>query len=209
MGVRRNAAIAQQLAQRGLEVHVITSRHTPERMEADPGVKVHHAAVVDYRTRTGNAKEGTGFRPSARAKRLAALVNFPALQNSFPSNLLLGEGALLYILSSVRKAAQLLSEDPSNWCVVSSFRPWADLQAAYILKRRFPQITWWCDWRDTPFELTHRNYYGLRAQRRVLAQLLTRTDLLTAVSAGVMHDLPIAGQAGRAVVYNGLSLPTE
>ena len=202
VGVRRGAAVTAMFADHGHEVTVVTSEHTPA---SDPraNVEVLRVAVLDYRSR---GRGEADFAPPASLKSSALYRAFGRLSNSFPSNLLLGEGGALYITRAYRTLSRRIAASEGRGIVFSTFRPWADLQVAFLLKRRYPQLIWWCDWRDTPFELRHRNYVWLSFQRRVLKVMLRSVDQQTAVSRGVLADLPEITAASQ-VVYNGVSLP--
>ena len=202
VGVRRNEAMARLLVGRGHRLTVITSEHTPVTTYDFPFDLI-RVPVIDYRTRRGQTAD---FAPAARLKSSKFYGLFSKLNNSFPSNLVLGEGGLTYIIGAFRRLAPEIERAGGRGVLYSSFRPWADIQVGYLLKRRYPELIWWCDWRDTPFELRHRNYLHLPTQRAVVGRGLAVADLVTAVSAGVRDDLALAGHAQTQVVYNGASL---
>lgn len=200
----RNGELTRALVEAGYRVAVVTSQHTPPLAAEAEHVAVHRVRVLDYRSRPGGRAD---FAPPATLKRGLAYRLFAKATNGFPSNLALGEGGPLYLAGAYLAARALIRAEGRPALVYSSFRPWADVQVAYLLRRRFGRfVRWWCDWRDTPFELRHRNYYALGFQRRVVGRLLAEAHRVTAVSAGVADDLSACG-ADAELLRNGCVVP--
>lgn len=199
VGVLRNAEITRMLAAKGHPGTVITSKHTPVHEYSYTSVDVQRVNVLDYRSRK-NKK--ANFTPSQSAKSSLAYKLFTKFYNSYPFNLFLGEGAITYIYNAYRKLDQLISETNGQGILISSFRPWADHQVAYLLKKKYPDLIWWCDWRDTAFEQRKSKPVGQGYQLKKLHQLNRQATVVTAVSTGVLNDLqPL--EAYHEVIYNG------
>lgn len=134
--------MANMFAREGHAVTVVTSTHTPEAPAATPGVEVFRVPIVDYRSRRG--KEAN-FAPSASLKTSPLYQVFGKLANSFPTNVLLGEGGATYIFNCFHVLEPRIAAAGGRGILFSTFRPWADVQVAYLLKSKFPQFYWWCD----------------------------------------------------------------
>lgn len=106
------------------------------------------------------------------------------LNHSFPFNLLMGEGGLVYILAAYLKGSRIIREEGVThlW---SSYMPYADHMIAYLLKRRFPQLHWTADFRDLHVDPVRRHVLWPEFQRWCNRQILSKADLVTTVSEGL------------------------
>lgn len=106
------------------------------------------------------------------------------IANSFPFLLLLGDGGLVYIWRAYQTGCRRIEEN-SITHLFSSYRPWADHVAAWLIKRRYPEIYWVADFRD-PHVTPQKDYVVWpRVQAWFNRIILRRANLVTAVSAGV------------------------
>ena len=121
---------------------------------------------------------------------------------SFPTNIVVGEGGLVYILSSYRVLSRLILKNKIEY-VFSSFRPFADHYIAFLLKLRHPKLFWIADFRDFPINSSLNNTYFPRIQAWFMRLFLRRTDLVTCVSEGVKEGIPYAGET--MVLRNAVS----
>lgn len=121
---------------------------------------------------------------------------------SFPTNIVVGEGGLIYILSSYRVLSKLILKNEIDY-IFSSFRPFADHYIAFLLKLRHPKLFWIADFRDFPINSSLNNTYFPRFQAWFLRLFLRRTDLVTCVSEGVKEGIPFAGET--MVLRNAVS----
>jgi len=124
----------------------------------------------------------------ARVKERPALRVLARLTDSFPFNLLWGDGGLVYILAGYRRGKQLVEREGVTH-LFSSFRPIADHAIAALLKRRFPQLVWIADYRDLPVNRALDNVCWPRLQHAWQRRLLRRADLVTTVSEGLARQL--------------------
>ncbi len=169
-----------------------TTNHRAEmRLPLPMNVEVLRIGTLDYRTLMGLKRSG-GSHVSEHAKSGALTQALIKLLRSFPLNLLLGEGGLVYIFLAYRRLCRLMSSRPVA-VVYSSFSPYADHVIAHLLKRRYPHLHWIADFRDLQVEPLYRNVYWPRLQRWFERYILARADLLTTVSDGLAKHLGVYG----------------
>ena len=110
------------------------------------------------------------------------------LVDSFPLNILIGDGGLIYILTGYLKARRLIKQEGITH-VFSTFRPYSDHIIGYLLKGRFPEVYWIADFRDLHVDPVRKNTLCPPFQRWCNRQILRRTDLVTTVSEGLKRHL--------------------
>ena len=108
--------------------------------------------------------------------------------NSFPFNILMGEGGLLYIFNSYILGKRFLKKN-RNTLLVSSFRPYSDHVVAYLLKKKFPQSIWVADFRDLHIDPVLKETFFPRFQKWCNKKILSRADVATTVSEGLAAHL--------------------
>ncbi len=120
---------------------------------------------------------------SSRKKKHPVKQFIIKLIDSFPFNLLIGDGGLVYILMGYWKAKKMVKEEGITH-LFSSFRPYSDHTIAFLLKLRYPQLYWIADFRDVQVDPNRKNVLLPRFQHWCNRQLLKRANLLTSVSKG-------------------------
>ena len=109
-GIFRNWNITRFLRPKVHSIDVITTsnRHRlPQEARDTEGVKIHEAATLDYRTlSTFRPRKNIHFNEESKAYPIVKL-GFRLL-DSFPLNIIIGEGGLIYIISSFWKARQII-----------------------------------------------------------------------------------------------------
>lgn len=111
------------------------------------------------------------------------------LVDSFPFNILIGDGGLLYILAAYRAAKKMVTQEGVTH-LFSTFRPYSDHVIAYLLKRRFPHLVWVADFRDLHLDEKHgRQLFFWSLQLWFNRKILSRADLVTTVSRGLAQKL--------------------
>lgn len=157
-------------------------------------------STLDYRTlraRLGHTRMHVGEdRKSPLFRWLSRL------KDTFPFNIFLDEGGLIYIVSGYLKAKRLIKEKGYT-CIYSSYRPMADHYMAYLLKRRFSNLIWIADFRDLPVEPLYNNVFWPRVQHKVNRILLKYADRLTTISEGLAVHLR-KYHRDVIVAYNGI-----
>lgn len=124
------------------------------------------------------------------------------LVDSFPFNVLIGDGGLIYIIKGYRAGKKLIREKNITH-VFSTFRPYSDHVIGYLLKRKFPELVWVADFRDLHVDPITMSVLFPSFQRWCNRFFLKRADLLTTVSDGLEKHL-IPFNPCTFVLYNGM-----
>ena len=127
---------------------------------------------------------------------------FIKLINTFPINVLIGEGGGLYLWNAYRKASCLIREQGITH-IYSSYRPISDHLTAYLLKRKFPHLSWIADFRDLPIEPHYKLQFFPDYHHYIYIKIFSRITIMTTVSEGLAKELK---RYGRPVVpvMNGI-----
>ncbi len=108
--------------------------------------------------------------------------------NTFPFNLVIGEGGVIYLNTLIRNAAKEIADQKITH-IYSSYRPFADHYAAYKLKKRFPHIIWIADFRDLIIDPHYNHIFFKNRHHRYFKRMFSRADFLTTVSDGLAKKL--------------------
>ena len=189
--VIRNYFIAKTFATIFRKVHVLTSdNHKKFPNEDRPmpeNVAVDDIFTLDYRILLANKSDKDAHLSSANKKG-----NFYRyllkVQKSFPFNLFLAEGNIIYIFNAFQKAKRAIQENKID-TIYTSFGPYADHYVAFLLKRKFPDIRWIADFRDLQIEPIYKNVIWKGLQYRMEKMILSRADLITCISNGFVDQL--------------------
>jgi glycosyltransferase involved in cell wall biosynthesis len=202
IGALRNYHIARQFRRRFHSHFVITTRNRDFML----GQPLPESEVFDlYPVRTFDFRtllHRWGRRSGHFAGQPGGLTFRDRLKDSFPTNLLLDEGSLVYIAQAYRQGAQLV-EAHGITHLFSSYRPYADHLVAWLLKGRFPQLYWIADFRDPQVDLNRGNVYWPALQHAFNRRILRRADQVVTVSQGLARYLERYGQPV-AVLRNGI-----
>ena len=194
-GVYRNYFLSSALAESTHRSFLITTdnrKYLPnEILPLHPSIKKYEAFTVDYRRiiawlKGSNAKAGAQFSEQTKKSTFAAWMI--KVQRSFPFNLLLAEGSLIYIIRSYFIANKLINEHKID-VIFSSFMPYSDHIIAYLVKKKHPQIKWVADFRDLHVEPIYKNTIWIPFQNWVEKKILFRADLVTCVSEGISKKM--------------------
>lgn len=166
-------------------------------------VHIHEVPAWDARRLLACA--GKDNRPylSGKLKKRRGIRWAQRLLNSFPFNLLAGDGGAWYIWKGYQKGCQLVASEGTTH-LFSTFRPYADHFIAYLLKRRFPHLVWVADFRDLHVDPSNPNTFWPSLQLRANRQILAKADLATTVSEGLKRELSKFGRPVK-VLRNGIS----
>lgn len=125
------------------------------------------------------------------------------LVDSFPFNILISDGGLIYILKGYQAGKRLVHNNGITH-LFSTFRPYSDHVIAWLLKKRFPHLVWVADFRDLHLDEKHgRQLYWWPLQRWFNQKILSRADLVTTVSAGLATKLSAFSPAVK-LLRNGI-----
>lgn len=148
----------------------------------------HPVFTYDYRTvLQGNSKNNqTHFGEKQKDGKFKQF--FITLINSFPFNLLIGEGGFFYTIAGYWKARKLIKQHQITH-IYSTFRPYSDHAIAYLLKLFYPQLVWIADYRDVHIDVNVDTIYAPRFQHWCNRQIMKKADLVTTVSKGLAVTL--------------------
>ena len=164
--------------------------------------------VIDYRT-IFQKKDNISFKEDLKKNFVSQI--FIKLINSFPFNLIIGEGGFLYIFHSLYQLNKLIKTEQIQY-IYSSYRPMSDHVIAYWLKKLHPQLIWTADFRDLPFDPLYKNYFWEALQKWVLRRLLKSANLITSFTNGIAIGLKSYTPHSTFVLENGffnLSAPIK
>ena len=182
---RRNQRIAKAIASRS-EISVIcTASETSETSEG-PGIQMKQVKAWDYRA-VLRRKNKDGALPEQQKESYIAqwLIR---LINTFPINIMAGEGGLWYLLGLLRRGAKDIREQGITH-IYSSFRPFTDHYAAYRLKQKYPYLIWIADFRDLIIDPHYGHIFFAKAHQRFFRKMFSTADVLTTVSDGLAAHL--------------------
>jgi len=205
--VIRNYHIACTFAELFDHVHVLTSdnhRRFPNQERTLPAnLDLHSIYTLDYRRLLANDGKSDSHKPMAK-KASPFFQWLLKVQKSYPFNLFIGEGNLIYIFKAYRKAKKLI-ENGGITQIYSSYRPLADHLVAYLLKWKFPHLRWVADYRDLHIEPIYKNTVLTGLQRKVERRLLAKADLVTSISDGLTEHLK-TNDRPTATILRGVEL---
>lgn len=181
---KRNELISSEIAKRADFAQIFTSvkeNGNQHRIETVETIEAYdYRSFLRRRTKDGALPEQT--------KKGRIMQSMIRLINTFPINILLGEGGMFYYLALVRKGQRAINENKITH-LYSSFRPFVDHYAAYTLKKRNPEIFWIADFRDLIIDPHYGHILFPGTQQRYFKKIFKRADLLTTVSDGLAERL--------------------
>jgi len=188
IAVWRNYFLAEAMHASGNSVAVVTSSIQKKVQKPLGGLSIIEIPAFDYRSFKQKYLSKSGFHYTEDEKKSWFRKSAIRIINSFPFNIILGEGGLKYIYNAYQYGKQQVENGKISH-IYSSYRPMADHYLAWLLKRKYPQLHWTADFRDLPFDRVYRLYYGYRFQTWVLRKLLEKADLVTSFSEGIAFTL--------------------
>lgn len=201
IGVWRNYFLAKFAKNYFKEVFISTSDLVPTNEEVLNEFNINQNKCLDYRSllKRDNANKSS-FKEQYKANFISRF--FIKLINSFPFNLIAGEGGLVYIIRSVKSASAQIKHNEIHY-IYSSFRPMSDHFIAYRLKKRYKKLVWIADFRDLPFDPLYKQYFWLKFQRYIMCKLLLKADIITTFSEGIKDGLSHFTQKEIFILPNG------
>ncbi|MEM9544413.1 MAG: hypothetical protein AAGA77_00500 [Bacteroidota bacterium] len=200
--VIRNYHIASTFAVFFKQVHVLTSsnhvRFPNEDRTLPENIHLYDIPTIDYRWLvSGKSKKDAHISSGKKMGKSSQYLL--KIQKSFPFNLFLAEGNLLYIFNAYRKAKTLI-QGGNITTIYSSFGPYADHYVGFLLKKKFPGLRWIADFRDLQIEPIYKNVIWKGLQQKMEQYVLARADLITCVSQGFVEQLKIYDRPTKAVL---------
>ncbi|HEX5111447.1 MAG TPA: hypothetical protein VFV79_01260 [Saprospiraceae bacterium] len=197
---KRNFRILKYIAGQVQHSILFTAKYPDKPPVKIPKVETHAIMTFDYRTILRQNTQD-GYLPeqhkTARWKQWG--IKFI---NTFPINILIGEGGLLYVNSVIRQANRLIHQQNITH-VYSSFRPFADHYIAYRLKKKNPALLWIADFRDLIIDPHYKHHLFGKKQESYFRKMFSFATLMTTVSDGLALKLK-AYNPNVAVIRNGI-----
>ena len=195
----RNYLIASEISRRVNFSRILTA--TPQvNTEKDIPEGIDYIKADDYRAYL-RKQTSDGALPEQQ-KKSKAFQFVVKLINTFPVNILAGEGGLRYFYTLLRKGQRIIDEQEITH-IYSSYRPFVDHYAAYRLKKRNPHIVWIADFRDLVID-PHYNHILLPGiQQSIFKRIFRNADMITTVSDGLAKRLR-EYHSNVVVVRNGI-----
>ena len=183
---RRNFSISSFINHLVSSSYIFTSSKVPSVKPSEEHVTIETLPTFDYRyflrrlTKDGALPEHK--KESGSAQFMIRLIN------SFPINVIAGEGGLIYFIKAIHKGGKIIRSEKITH-IYSSYRPFTDHYAAYWLKRKHPELIWIADFRDLIID-PHYNHLLLPERHHALyKKIFCKADLLTTVSEGLALHL--------------------
>ena len=183
---KRNFRIADAIAGKVSSAIIFTSSVLPGNFLLPANTVIRTIRAYDYRSLL-RSKTKDGAIPET-IKSNAPTQWAVRMINSFPLNIILGEGGLIYFLNLLRQGRRAIKEDHITH-LYSSYRPFADHYAAYWLKKRNPQVIWIADFRDLMIDPHYMHIQSPGAHQAFFKKIFSKADLLTTVSDGLAKHL--------------------
>lgn len=189
IGTLRNYNIYREFLRyfKGVEVITTTNRHRLQQEVFPTLPQVHEARTLDIRWWMSRKKNRHVHL--AEGKKDKPWIRFlQRLLDSFPFNILVGDGGLIYIVSAYQKARKIIKTKEVKY-LYSSFRPYSDHIPPYLLKIWRPGLTWIADFRDLQVDVNVKNTLAPRFQHWCNRRILAKADIVTTVSEGLAAHL--------------------
>lgn len=198
---KRNARIADYLISKADEAHIFTSVKGIVQSNASASTTITTTPSLDYRAvLRRQTKDGAVPENKKKGPIMQFLVR---LINTFPFNILFGEGGLVYFINLLIKGNKCIRNHQITH-LYSSYRPFADHYAAYWLKKWNPDIYWIADFRDLIIDPHYNHLYFRKTHQHFFKKLFRRANLLTTVSDGLAAHLR-AYNSNVIALRNGIS----
>ena len=196
VGARRHTGLCQALSSQVDRLSIWTGNPHPD--VNFPVYSVQYLRHFDV-PRFIKPKPGYSAAQGKPGKAVSWLIK---LKNSIPFSIFLGLGGPWYVLQAYWKFNRIPKADKPD-ILITSFYPLSDLLAGYLIKRTHPQVRWVADFRDLPVDMAKNQVLWPQWTQLFFKHLLRFADQVTAVSGGLLTQLPIRPERSY-VLYNGL-----
>jgi hypothetical protein len=189
------------------DTHVITTS-SRKYFKQDPTLEIdvanmYEVPAADLRNLLRIVSKNTSPQIAAKQKKNLLYAVVSRLLDSFPFNILIGDGGILYLLKAYALGKRLVKEHAITH-LFSSFRPYSDHVVAWLLKRRYPYLTWIADFRDLHLDKKQgKQLFFWPLQLSFNHRIIGRADLVTTVSKGLAQQLQ-AFNANVRILPNGI-----
>jgi hypothetical protein len=160
--------------------------------------------VYDYRNRYGFQSKNTNNHYTENSKNNFFGRFAIKLINTFPFNILLGEGGYHYIRKAYKSSIVLIEKENFTH-IYTSFRPFSDHFIGFLLKSRFKEkIVWIADFRDLPIDPIYKNVLFPWIQHKIIKKIMSNADYVTTVSDGLANQIQNIYGKNVLVIRNGI-----
>ncbi len=191
-GTLRNHRFYTAFKEKNADIKVLTTSNR-KRLLRDP-LPVDEADIIPITTfdlrRWLSQRTGGNTHLSISSKQRPLWAFLTKLADSFPFNIFLADGGILYVILGFMKGKKLLKKTEKT-IILSSFRPWADHWIAYLLKCFRPNLIWVADFRDPHVDMERKNVFWPRFQLWVNRFFVKRADFITTVSDGLAEHFRV------------------
>jgi len=163
----------------------------------DPNVIRSFFAILKKNPQKQNNKTISKSKSSTRFLSIAL--------DTFPINVLIGEGGFVYIVIAIFRGLFSLKNSTH---IYSSFRPYSDHFVAYILKLIKPSLFWIADFRDPHLYKEEIRTWRERYQNSVNKRIFRKANIVTTVSEGYKNSI-IEYNSRCVVIPNGINKSLE
>jgi hypothetical protein len=183
---RRNFGISSFISHLVSSSFIFTSTKVPSAKPSEGHVTIETLPTFDYRYFLRHrTKDGALPEHKKKSKSAQFMIR---LINSYPINIIAGEGGLIYLLYAIRKGGSIIRKEKITH-LYSSYRPFTDHYVAYWLKRNHPHLVWIADFRDLMID-THYHHILFPDKHHALYKwIFSKAELLTTVSDGLAQHL--------------------
>lgn len=197
---KRNYLISSEIAKKSSFALIFTSTKS-EQSRDEGNTKVETISAFDFRYFL--RKKNSGGTVVDKGKKSVCFQRAIKLMNTFPFSILIGEGGPVYLMNLIWKGNAVIRKHKITH-LYSSFRPFTDHFAAYILKKMNPHIYWIADFRDLMFDPYFNKIYFKKIHHRFFRNIFYKADLITTISDGLAEKLKIYNQ-NVITLKNGIS----
>lgn len=194
VGVIRNYYLAICLKTIYHTFHVLTTSNQKilpnENLNLNEFKNIHLIKTLDYRTVLQTLfKNKTNTHYPESIKKSGIIRWIIKMNESLPFNLFMGEGGLFYIIEGYLKARQIIKTSKNKIVIFTSFRPTANIILGYLLKRKYPSISWITSFQDAPYDEIRKNLILPGLQKKLWKKMLLSSNINLATSMGIKFEL--------------------
>jgi len=205
IAVKRNYFLAHGLRRYFEDLQVLsTSNYKFLDQEIVPldGLDVKHISTFDYRTILANFRRKKSTHFAENHKKSWFISFLIKINETFPFNLLLGEGGLLYILNGFKAGKKYFADGEKKY-IITPYRPFSNVFIGYLLKNKFRDATWIVNFHDFPIDGIRNNVLFPTFQKWVWKKMLKHTHQSIAISHGVENHIR-AMSSDVSTIMNGV-----
>ena len=183
---KRNYRISNALSSGASSSTILTASEANIAVSIPPNATIKQLPVLDYRMWLRRRTKDGALPESSKKSALAQWVI--RLINTFPVNIIAGEGGLIYFINLLAEGKRSIKQNGITH-LYSSYRPFADHYAAWWLKRKYPELIWIADFRDLIIDPHYNHVLFSEKHDAFFKNMFSCADVLTTVSDGLAKQL--------------------